>query len=667
MIGGRNARMHARGTSDNTAGERSVSAAERAAGGGQPRVAELSARRRSVRGLLPDVALMVGLSGVSVVCLSLVFPPRSWWPLALVGLVPWTVAVCRVERPWLVHWGSFLLGSLFFLVNLTWLEPVTGLGYVALAIYLGLYWPLAAWAVRTGRRAGISPIWTLPVVWVACEFLRGWVMTGFPWLYLAHAFSRHIAFIQVCDLVGAWGVTFLAVMVNAVIVEWILRWWPMVGHRRSWLNPAVGSVVLIVLLAGDFLYGRYRLKREEFRDGPRVAVIQEDFPLSSTPPYSEDEYVIFARYLTLAAQAAREKPDLIAFPETAWSATQNIGFLERPPQDSEELPAGTWPYGKMCHQAISAFARGDYPEVNRIIASFENALNPRESRGQPRIRLPRLPPEGGPPVTVLVGAVSVDVSPEQAYPRIKRYNSVLVYNPDGRQRRVRYDKIHLVPFGEVVPFRNTRVWGIDLHWLYRWLNRLSPFSNGGKIEYSLWSGTECTVFPLEVGGKTWRFGTPICYEDTVPALIRRFAWERGGGRRADFLVNVSNDGWFQHSAELPQHLAICIFRAVENRVAIARSVNTGISGFIDPSGRLYNMVEKHGRLTGPGIIGYRIAALKIDQRTSFYGRWGDWFAITCVVLSAALWAGAIITRWILAARARVAQWFQGRAAGQEVS
>ncbi len=633
---------------------------------GQTRATSGAPRRAPSRPLARDAALMIVLSAISMACLSLVFPPRSWWLLALVGLVPWTIAVCRVQRPWLVHWGSFLLGSVFFLVNLTWLEPVTGLGYVALALYLGLYWPLAAWAVRTGRRATISPIWTLPAVWVACEFLRGWVMTGFPWLYLAHAFSKHIAFIQICDLVGAYGVTFLAVMVNAVIVEWVLRWWPMPDHRRGWLQPVAGSAALVVLLAGDFLYGRYRLGQEAFTDGPRVAVIQEDFPLRSTPPYSEDEFVIFARYLTLAAQAAREHPDLIAFPETAWSATQNVGFVERSQQVYEGLSPATWAYGKKCHQALSAFARGDYPAVNQIIASFENLLNPREARGQPRIRLPRLPPEGGPPVTVLVGAVSVDVSPEEAYPKIKRFNSVLVYNPNGRQRRERYDKIHLVPFGEVVPFRNTRVLGIDLHWLYRWLNRLSPFSNGGKIEYSLWSGTDCTVFPLEVSGRTWRFGTPICYEDTVPALIRRFVWQRGQ-RRVDFLVNVSNDGWFQHSAELPQHLAICIFRAVENRVAIARAVNTGISGFIDPAGRLYDVVEKNGRMTGPGIIGYRIAPVKIDPRSSLYGRTGDWFAILCVLLSSGLWAGAIITRWILAARVRLAERFARKTARQETS
>jgi apolipoprotein N-acyltransferase len=228
-----------------------------------------------------------------------------------------------------------------------------------------------------------------------------------------------------------------------------------------------------------------------------------------------------------------------------------------------------------------------------------------------------------------------------------------VYDKDGRQRRARYDKIHLVPFGEFVPFRNTRFLGISFHWLYRYLNRLCPFSYGGTIEYSLWPGEEYTAFDLKAGGQNVRFGAPICYEDTVPYVIRNYVWD-GGRRRVDFLINISNDGWFLHGDELPQHLAICVFRAVENRIGIARAVNTGISGFIDPCGHVYSLVEKDGRAYGPGTVGYRVAAVKLDQRISLYSRAGDWFAILCVLCTAALWVGAVITRWLFALRKRLA-------------
>ena len=597
-----------------------------------------------------------GLTGLTVLMLYAIFPPRAIWGLSFICLVPWTVAVCRVERPWVVHWGSFLFGWLFFAVALSWLSPVTGLGYVALAFYLGIYWPISAWAVRTARRAGIGPAWSLPVTWIACEYLRGWVMTGFPWLFVAHAFYKVPAFIQFSDVTGAYGVSFLVVLVNGALVQWVLYTWRRAGTRVSIVNTLVGTVVTIALLIGNYAYGRMRLAQTDFRDGPRIAVIQEDFPLRSTPPYGDHPYKIIARYLRLAADAAAEAPDLIVFPETVWQATQNVSFVEQELQAADEVPAFTWSYGKLCHEATAAFAAGDYSAVNQRISHFENNLNRQHRSDETRVQLPRLPAGGGPPTPLIVGSVSLDLLPASAYPKQKKYNSALYYEPDGRQRRERYDKIHLVPFGEFVPFRNARFLGMDLHWLYRLLNRLSPFSDNGKVEYSLWPGEKYATFNLPTAEAEWRFGVPICYEDVMPYVVRNYVWE-GATRRADFLINISNDGWFRYSDELPQHLGICVFRAVENRIGIARAVNTGISGFIDPNGRLYDLVEEDGLTYKPsesGIVGYRIASVKIDERGSLYGRFGDWFAIACVVLTSLVWIGAIFTRWVFALRKRLA-------------
>lgn len=144
-----------------------------------------------------EAGLLLGMYVLSAVALCWVFPPDAVWPLAFVGLVPWAIATCRTQRAWLVHWGSFLVGWGFFLVSLRWLLPVTGLGYAALALYLAIYWTLTAWAIRTARRHGVSPIWSLPVVWVACEWLRATVMTGFPWLFLSHGLYRQLPLIQV--------------------------------------------------------------------------------------------------------------------------------------------------------------------------------------------------------------------------------------------------------------------------------------------------------------------------------------------------------------------------------------------------------------------------------------------------------------------------------------
>lgn len=620
---------------------------------------------RTARQVLPplgrEAGLVLGLYVLGAAALCWIFPPLNFWPLVFVCLVPWTVATCRTQRAWLVHWGSFLVGWGFFLCALRWLMPVTGLGWAALAFYLAIYWPLAAWAIRTARRHGISPIWSLPVTWVACEYLRAVVMTGFPWLFLSHGLYEQLPLIQICDLTGAYGVSFLAALVNGVLVEAVLQRWPAPGPRTSSRQFWIGAVVAVILLAATLTYGFYRLGQVDFesdpgRVGPRVAVVQEDFPLVSTPPYGDHRYVMLAKYLTLAARAAHEQPDLLAFPETAWSISMNIDYIEQLQTIPEARPE-MLPDAVLCHEAVAAFARGDYPAVNAVLSELESSLRVL-GRARPELKLPeslpRLPAEGGSPVTTLVGAVSIAQFPGATYPKVRFYNSALVYDRDGSQRRLRYDKHHLVPFGELVPFRQAKFLGLDLHWLYRWLNSLSPFSDGGRIEYSLTPGSELTVFELQTPAGTRRFGVPICYEDVTPYVIREFVWD-GGRRRVDFLVSISNDAWFLHSNELPQHMAICALRAVENRVGIARAVNTGISGFIDPNGRIYSQVERDGRVVGPGIVGYDLEPVYLDDRSSLYGRIGDAFALLCLFPAGLLWLGAVFERWVLALRLRIAR------------
>jgi apolipoprotein N-acyltransferase len=614
-------------------------------------------RRAGWRALGRDLAIVTFWYVVSATALAWIFPPYGLWPLALVCLVPWAVVTCRTQRAWLVHWLNFIVGWGFFLVTLRWLMPVTGLGYAALALYLALYWTLAGWALRTARRHGISPLWTLPVVWVACEFLRGTVMSGFPWLFVAHGLYAQTYLTQIADLGSAYAVSFLALLVNGVLAECALQRWPIPGVPRNRRQLVAGGIVTVVLIAATLGYSRYRIAQYDqaagaIRQGPRVAVVQHDFPLVSKPPYGAHPYLILASYLSLAAEAAQEDPDLIVFPETVWSASQNLSFIETERAALDSVHADMWAFSKLCHEAVAAFARGDYPAANVQISRLDALV--------PDAELPRLPADGGPPVTVLVGSVSLEQFPDATYPKIKRFNSALAYDADGTQRRIRYDKIHLVPFGEFVPFRQAKVFGIDLHWLYRWLNSLSPFSDGGRIEYSLTPGTDYTTFELPTATGVYEFGVPICYEDTVPYVGRRFVWD-GAARRVDFLVNISNDGWFQHSVELPQHLAICTFRAIENRVSIARAVNTGISGFIDPNGRVVSRVtDDTGRSFGPGVVGYDIMSIPLDQRGSLYGRTGDWLAWICVALTVALWLAGVFERWVLALQQRIRLLFASR-------
>jgi apolipoprotein N-acyltransferase len=220
----------------------------------------------------------------------------------------------------------------------------------------------------------------------------------------------------------------------------------------------------------------------------------------------------------------------------------------------------------------------------------------------------------------------------------ERYNSAFVFPPDGSPP-ARYDKIHLVMIGEYVPFR----YG-PLRPVYLWINRIGPFYDE-KYEYSLSKGDDFTTFEMEVDGKTYGFATPICYENVMPYISRRFVTAPDGHKRCDFILNLSNDGWFVHSTELPQHLAASVFRAVENRVGVARAVNTGISCFVDPDGTVHDVVEKDGVTVGPGIDGYRVAHVRVDDRHSLYSRWGDWFAVICAVVWGLLYLDYLVARW----------------------
>jgi apolipoprotein N-acyltransferase len=200
----------------------------------------------------------------------------------------------------------------------------------------------------------------------------------------------------------------------------------------------------------------------------------------------------------------------------------------------------------------------------------------------------------------------------------------------------RYDKIHLVPFGEFVPFERS------FPWLHRILLELGPKYYS---EYQLESGDPgaLTIFDLSNGSRTWHFATPICFEDIDSRICSDMVRSPAGTpKRADFLVNLTNDGWFKANQNA-QHLQAAIFRSIENRVPMARSVNTGISGFIDSTGRTSNLLP-------PRTIGASVARLMLDSRQTFYTRWGDLFAMVTIAATAAI----VLIPWWTAGRRRVA-------------
>lgn len=545
---------------------------------------------------------VVVLAALALAMQCVIFAPHAVWPLAYLCLVPWVIAICTSARAKFSYLVSYLLGAAFFTINLRWLRFSTVEGYIALSLWSGVHYLYAAWAIRSlYRRRGVNLALLVPVVWTMTEFARSRTAIGFPWFLLGHSHYEQLTMIQVSDLAGAFGVSFVLATVNGMICELlmspILVWWKDRGVEPRRIRTTVAYTLALVGAAA--IYGTYRLGQSRFTEGPRVAVIQGDYPLAvELDNDSEDSRERKATYFRLMREAAKEDPDLFVLPETPWSMYLNREFRELEPT----VPGVS--FARQCHESFVRTARE------------ENAY-------------------------VVVGSVSFRFNePRTAYPRYERFNSAFVYAPHLDEPQ-RYDKIHLVLFGEYVPFR----YG-SLHWLYRKLNAMTPWGAKGD-EYSLTAGTIHRVFDMQApsqGGQAYRFAVPICYEDAIPQVVRAFVTGRDGRKRVDFLLNISNDGWFWHSAELPQHLAVCAFRAVENRVGIARAVNTGISGFIDPDGRIRDLVTEAGKRPWEGVEGFRVSRVLLDPRHTVYSRWGDWFAIGCTILGAAAMADAVLAR-----------------------
>ncbi len=203
---------------------------------------------------------------------------------------------------------------------------------------------------------------------------------------------------------------------------------------------------------------------------------------------------------------------------------------------------------------------------------------------------------------LVLGAVDADPWGSRRY-----FNSAFFLSDRGIEAK--YDKIHLVPFGEYVPLRTV------LGFVHGWAEFISEFE----------SGSVARVFPFREAP----FGVVICYEGLFPELFRQFV-----ANGAQFMVNITNDAWFGQTSGPWQHLAVLPLRAVENRVAVARAANTGVSAVIEPSGRIRGTLGLFQR-------GVMEDSVTLRTGTTFYTRYGDLFAYACLGLSLGVlgWAG----------------------------
>jgi len=536
------------------------------------------------------------------------FPKISLWFLAPLGLVPWVV--CIIRRPMNVRWFLlyYLFGALWWNLNCFWLWGITLSGTIALCCYMGVYW--AIFSLVTHRlivHLRVPAMVVVPCAWVTCEYLRSTVMTGFPWFILGNAWGPQLVLIQMADLFGVWGVSFVVALTAGWVVD-VLRlplFEPVVagdgvreaaGGRRHVnrhivrLSVAFGGVVVLVLS-----YGVFRLGQHTTSDGPRVTVVQENIPQSIK---SDDSSVgaqqeITEKHLRLSQAALADKPDLIVWPETMARGYLNRDWLAINPRELS-------PWGfKMLTLSL---------HINAELEEFANKSH----------------------VFLLVGAEGLTFDP------LIRQNLAILYSPSAGQMYPYYAKRHLVPFGEYIPFKSG--WPA----LNKWLLSLTPSPDA---DYSTTPGSAWTRFTMRTGGgggesREYHFGVPICYEDVMPYPSRELVRPENGRKQVEFLATISNDGWYESLNELDSHLQMDQLRAVENRVPIARSVNTGNSGFVDSNGRIMQRVNVGGQPYF--VVGYATQVMPVDSRVSLYSRIGDLFPVVTGIVTGLAFALTVL-------------------------
>ncbi|HIJ91678.1 MAG: apolipoprotein N-acyltransferase [Desulfobulbaceae bacterium] len=501
--------------------------------------------RSCLLALLSSALLLSASPGV------IALPQLAW--LALVPLF-WSLRNHPPRRAALL---GLICGLAYYLPLLYWIVivlatygqvplPIAILALFFLALYMSCY--LATFAFLCAKtEPRFSLLLFAPACWVALDLIRGVLFTGFPWLDLAYTQYNLPQLIQVADLAGHHGLTFLMVLTNGLIftlAAWLVR-------RQTANIPAIFSAMALLLLASGYSFWRMHtvpaaLAQAEHME---VAAVQGNIPQDQKwQPAFQRETI--DTYLRLSNEIfTAEQPQLIVWPETA-------------------LPF--YPYEHPLFLRL-------HGELTRPRQTFLLTGAPHREKTSP----------SGP---------------------LTYANSAFLLAPDGRTTG-RYDKQHLVPFGEYIPFRSILGFASPL------VETLGDFSPGQ------------TDTPLSCQNS--RIGVLICFESIFPEISRRQA--KAG---ANLLVTLTNDAWFGRSSAPRQHLAMGVFRAVETRKTLVRAANTGISAFIDPMGRIQG--------ASPLFVEYaRCQPVALLDGLTCYVRWGYLFPWFCLLLTL---AGAGVSR-----------------------
>jgi apolipoprotein N-acyltransferase len=457
-----------------------------------------------------------------------------WRNAVSAGLIGWTFGFgyFLASLSWLSQ--AFLVEAELF----AWMIPIA---VTSLPAGLALFWGLACATARLFWSPGFARIFSLAASLTVFEWLRGQVLTGFPWNALGYMLAGSAEIMQVLSITGIFGIGFIAVFTAACPA--VATGDAEAGRLMSWRGP----VVAVIVLGCVWGYGAWRLNNGIVELDPafRLRLVQANIP-QADKWRPENRSQIFARYLELSNQA---------------TSPASTGV--------EDFQLVIWP------ESALPFLLEENDNARAQIA----ALLPATTR-------------------LITGALRRDAAPGKRRPI---YNSILVVGGGGKTLG-RYDKSHLVPFGEYLPFER---------WLSRWGFRKlvtvpAGFKPGSGKKHLKLAGFMAAV-PL------------VCYEAIFPSYS-----SRAGG--AGWILNVTNDAWFGRSIGPWQHFEQARARAIEQGLPLIRAANTGISAVIDPYGRAISRL-------GLGKAGVIDARMPKPIAPTIYARYRELPVLFMVLLS----------------------------------
>lgn len=590
-----------------------------------------------------------GMALASGFLLAMCFPGWNLSGMVWVWMLPLFPAIWRGQKKRYGFAVAYLAGLAFWLVNLKWLWTVSGLGAMVMAAFLALYfglWGAIAvsvgnpWRKRTTGKSKGSPrtskieekialkqsvqksggllggalgdsirslkfAFINAAAWVGVEWLRGWVFTGFAWNGLGVAFHDTPVLAQAADLVGVTGLAFMPVFMSAVLIQ--------TGRRLATeastgkLKPRLDFSVAALLLALQFCYGVWRAQNVTSWETQRLRVllVQENIPQDLK--WDGSAVVDIMDGYRDGTEAAMQKLD-----ESNSEAVQSA-------RDDAEVELKQpdfviWPESALPNPLL--FIEGEsryyfYGDVQHLI---ENEVRPLGN------------------FTLIAGMNEFEA--EHVGDMIKwkedggQYNSIVAMTPGMplEQSAVTYRKLHLVIFGEYIPFKDE----------IPFLAKLFKFSSGTDFTGNFQAGESTEPLTLPTAEGDVQVIPSVCFEDTVGRLTRRFV-----RAQPQVIINVTNDGWFKESEAAAQHMANAKFRAIELRRPMIRSANTGVSGIISATGSLSDPAtgerqvvedENGNHFTRGSLYGHAYAP--VNGPVTLYSLAGDWFAWLMLALVA---------------------------------